>query len=144
MGCPASSYALLVGAAVAVPDVQECPVGLAGVRYVQAPTGAHSSQDAAGPTGAAGARCHRQVVELGGDALTGCRSRPPAPDVESVTVPTVVPLMVAVMVEPLNLSARLCQRPVPSAATVPLARVRTLPLVLLLIIDHDPVGVTRR
>ena len=40
-----------------------------------------------------------------------------------MTVPTVVPLIAAVIVLPLKVSARCCQVLVPGAATVPLARV---------------------
>ena len=49
---------------------------------------------------------------------------------ESVTVATVVPLIAAVIVLPLKVSARCCQVPVPGADTVPLASVAGEPLVL--------------
>ena len=48
----------------------------------------------------------------------------PATQAESDTVPTVVPSIAAVRVLPLSFNERLCQRPVPSAAVLPLARVR--------------------
>ena len=68
----------------------------------------------------------------------------PVPKAESVTEPTVLPSTVAVIVLPLKPSEKLCQRPVPTDAIDPLARVRTLWLVLLLRIDHEPPSVTRR
>ena len=52
--------------------------------------------------------------------------------------------MVAVMVVPEKVSARLCHRLVPSAAVVPWARVETLPLVLEFRTDQAPVSLTRR
>jgi len=58
---------------------------------------------------------------------------------ESVTVPTVVPLIAALMVWPLKVSDRCCQVPRPGAATVPLARVVRVPPVELRVIDHAPV-----
>ena len=63
-------------------------------------------------------------------------------NVVSVTVPTVVPSMAPLIVWPLRVSARWCQVPVPSAATVPLASVVIVPLVLLRKIDHAPVLAT--
>jgi hypothetical protein len=56
-----------------------------------------------------------------------------------VTVATVVPLIAAVIVAPLKVSARCCQVPVPCAATVPLARVVSVSLVLFRTIDQAPV-----
>ena len=72
--------------------------------------------------------------------------RPAIPSVKvlSVTVPTVVPSMAPEIVWPLRDSARWCQVPVPSAATLPLASVVIVPLVLLRRIDHAPVSETRR
>ena len=58
---------------------------------------------------------------------------------ESVTVPTVVPLIAAEIVWPLNVSARCCQVPVPGAVTVPLASVVSPPLLLFRTIDQAPV-----
>ncbi|GAA3437942.1 hypothetical protein GCM10018954_075560 [Kutzneria kofuensis] len=52
--------------------------------------------------------------------------------------------MLAVMALPAKVRARLCQRLVPSAATVPWARVETLALVLELRMDQAPVSLTRR
>ena len=59
-------------------------------------------------------------------------------------MPTVLPSTETVMVLPLNFIARACQRPVPSPDVLPLARVRWLPLVLLLRMDHDPVSLMRK
>ena len=56
-----------------------------------------------------------------------------------MTEPTVVPLIAAEIVSPLNVSARCCQVPVPGAVTVPLARVVSVPLVLFRTIDQAPV-----
>ena len=86
------------------------------------------------------------------DRLSNCAVSPwlvpyptwPAAHVESLAVPTWVPSMVAVMVLPENCRDRLCQRPVPRAATLPLARVVEVLLVLLRWIDQAPLSLTRR
>ena len=59
--------------------------------------------------------------------------------VESVTVPTVTPLIIAEIVAPLRVSARCCQVFRPGALTLPLARVVSWPLELLRTMDHAPV-----
>ncbi len=56
-----------------------------------------------------------------------------------MTVPTVVPLIAAEIVLPLNVSARCCQVPVPGAVTEPLASVDRPPALLFRTIDHAPV-----
>ena len=56
-----------------------------------------------------------------------------------MTVPTVVPLIAALIVWPLKVSASCCQVSRPGAATVPLARVVSVPPAELRTIDHAPV-----
>ncbi len=61
----------------------------------------------------------------------------------SLTEPTLVPSMPAVMVAPSKARARVCHRPVPSAGTEPLASVVWLGAVSLAMIDQLPWSVTR-
>jgi len=56
-----------------------------------------------------------------------------------VTVPTVVPLIAALMVWPLKVSASSCQVSRPGAVTVPLASVVSVPPEELRTIDQAPV-----
>src|SRR5882757_7141203 len=58
--------------------------------------------------------------------------------------PTVTPSMAAVIAASANVRARVCQRPVPRAATVPLANVLVEPDVVLFTIDQPPLLVARR
>ena len=54
-------------------------------------------------------------------------------------MPTVIPLIAALIVWPLKVSASCCQVSRPGAVTVPLARVVSVPLVELRTIDQAPV-----